>query len=385
MAQTWRITPLKVAVFRAADALLLPARLVRSKYKSPDRIERILVLEPWLIGDVVIATAALKALRGMFPDAHITLLAKDHARELLEHSPLVDEIIVYDLPWTARTDKYDLKRYDFSSLKDLLSRLETMKFDLSIDARMDLRSNLLTWLIGAKHRIGFDYGGGSSLLTQPVAATPNAKHRVDDWLDLVRAAAPYAALQNRNAALTLADGCCPELNISDFESSWANDWLSSHGISGNGPCVAIHAGASAPRRRWPLTSYRNVARHLQDKWNAEILFFPEPDDLSQTFDLATATARVSLREMMALMSRANLVLCNDSGPMHIADALDIPVVAVFTTGNPRWHRPSRPYQRYIGEGTGHDFIVPPAEEQVIQAADALLASARGAHAGTAAQ
>ena len=193
MAQTWRITPLKVAVFRAADALTLPARLVRSKYKSPDKIERILVLEPWLIGDVVIATTALKALRGLFPDAHITLLAKEHARELLEHSPFVDEIVVCDLPWTARTDKYDLKRYDFSALKDLLSRLETMKFDLSVDARMDLRSNILTWLIGAKHRIGFDYGGGSALLTHAVAAAPNAKHRVDDWLDLVRAVAPSSS------------------------------------------------------------------------------------------------------------------------------------------------------------------------------------------------
>src|SRR5690348_4189792 len=112
MAQTWRITPLKVAVFRAADALLLPARLIRSKYEPPEKIERILVLEPWLIGDVVIATAALKALRGLFPDAHITLLAKGHARELLEQSPFVDDIIVYDLPWTARAAKYDPKRYD---------------------------------------------------------------------------------------------------------------------------------------------------------------------------------------------------------------------------------------------------------------------------------
>jgi heptosyltransferase-2 len=385
MAQTWRITPLKVAVFRAADALLLPARLVRSKYRSPEKIGRILVLEPWLIGDVVIATAALKALRGLFPDAHITLLAKEHARELLEHSPFVDEIVVHDLPWTARTGKYDLKRYDFSAIKGLLSRLEAMKFDLSVDARMDLRSNLLTWVIGAKHRIGFDYGGGSSLLTHAVPAAPNAKHRVDDWLDLVRAAAPFAAPHNRDLALTLADGCYPELTISDFETTWANDWLSSHGISGAGPLVAIHAGASDPRRRWPLTSYRKVARHLQDKWNAEILFLPEPNDLSQDFDLATATGRVSLREMMALMSRTDLVLCNDSGPMHIADALDVPVVAIFMTGNPRWHRPSRPYQRHVGEGTGHDFLIPPTEEQAIQAADALLESARGAHAGTAAQ
>ena len=385
MAQTWRITPLKVAVFRAADALLMPARLIRSKYRLPERIERILVLEPWLIGDVVIATAALKALRDLFPDARITLLGKDHARDLLRHSPFVDDIVVYDLPWTARTGKYDPDRYDLDSLKDLLSRLKALKFDLSVDARMDLRSNILTWLIGAKHRIGFDYGGGASLLTRAVHATPDAKHRVDDWLDLVRAAAEFAEPRNRNTALTLADGCYPELTIGDDESAWAESWLSSHGIAGTGPLVIIHAGASDPRRRWPVSSYLRVARHLQEKWNAEILFFPEPNDPSQNFDLASATARVPLREMMALLSRADLVLCNDSGPMHIADALDVPVLAIFMTGNPRWHRPSRPYQRHAGEGTGHDFLIPPTEVEAIQGADALLESRRGAHAGTAAQ
>ena len=385
MAQTWRITPAKVAVFRAVDALLTPARLVRSKYASPEKIERILVVEPWLLGDVVIATAALKALRGLFPNAHITLLGKQHASDLLQNSTLADEVIVYDLPWTARTSKYDLKRYDFDSIRDLIARLEARRFDLSIDARMDVRSNILTWLIGARHRVGFDYGGGSSLLTAPIPANPNAKHRVDDWLDLVRALVPYASPTNRSTPLTLANGCYPELAVGDDERAWADEWLVSHGFQGDRPLVVIHGGASDPRRRWPLASYRKVAHHLQEKWNAEILFLPEPNDASQSFDLATATARVSLREMMALMSRANLVLCNDSGPMHIADALDVPVVAVFMTGNPRWHRPSRPYQRYVGEGTGHDLLIPPTEEEAIQAADALLEAARGAHAGTAAQ
>ncbi|HEX6573358.1 MAG TPA: glycosyltransferase family 9 protein, partial [Gemmatimonadaceae bacterium] len=297
-----------------------------------------------------------------------------HAAELLRHSGLADDVVVYDLPWTALYAKYDPRRYDMGSLRALIRQLSAEKFDLSIDARMDARSNLLTWMIGARRRVGFDYGGGSVLLTDAIPVNPNAHHRIDDWLTLVRAVSQYAEEKNRMVPFSLGEGAASQLAVSDDEIAWAEGWLAQQGFSASRPLVVIHGGASDPRRRWPLASYEKVARAIKDRWNAEFLFFPEPADAYGTLPLATATARVSLREMMALLSRARLVLCNDSGPMHIADALGVPVVAVFLTGNPKWHRPSRPGQRFVGEGTGHDFLIAPTEQGVIDAADALLAA-----------
>lgn len=372
MAQTWRVTPGKVAIFRSIDVLISPLRLLRSRGSKPQGIERILVLEPWLLGDVVIATAALRALRDLFPSAEITLLGKAHAAELLGGSGLVDDVIVCDLPWTARSAKYDPRRYDRHALSELIRRLRNARFDVTIDARMDLRSNLLTWATRAPIRVGYDFGGGGGLLTTALPIDPDVKHRVDDWLELVNALKPYADRSAAKLDLSRKAGYVPQLAVTEDETSLAEDWLASHGYTRSGPLIAVHSGASNSLRRWPLENYSRVVRSLADRWQAEVLFFPEPSDQTEQLDGALASARGPLRHMMALFSRCDLVLCNDSGPMHIADALGVPVVAVFLTGNPRWHRPSREFQKWVGKGTGHDFLIPPSEEQVLEAANESL-------------
>src|SRR6185295_79393 len=107
MAQTWRVTPAKKLVFHAIDMLGAPLRPLLSPRPPKSLTPRnILVLEPWHIGDGVLATAFLDALRSAWPEARITVLGKAHAAELLRHSGLADEVLVFDLPWTAKDGKY---------------------------------------------------------------------------------------------------------------------------------------------------------------------------------------------------------------------------------------------------------------------------------------
>jgi ADP-heptose:LPS heptosyltransferase len=358
MAQTWRVTPAKVAVFRLIDALALPLRpFVRT---SPPRgeVRSILVMEPWHIGDVVLATPALRALRQRFPDARLSLLGKPHAEEILRHCGLVDEVIVFDLPWTSKTAKYAPGRYDVGALKELIGTLRSRQFDLTVDARMDLRSNVVTYLTGAPRRIGYDFGGGSFLLTDRIAADPDRRHRVDDWLELLR-------------PLGITDKFEPLLRVTDDERSRAAATLASHGFVPGDTIVAIHGGASDARRQWPEENYERVAARLSAS-GATIVYFPEPGSAHREVSFASATIRCSLREMMAILTHCRLVVCNDSGPMHIADALGVPVVAVFLTGNPVWHRPYRDGQQVVGKGTGHDFLVAPTIEEVTAAAESEL-------------
>ena len=103
MAETWGITLGKRLLLATADAVARPfaALLLPRRKREGDGVWKILVVELWHIGDVVIATTALQALRARYPDAWITLLAKPHADEILRGSDLVDEIIAFDFPWTA--------------------------------------------------------------------------------------------------------------------------------------------------------------------------------------------------------------------------------------------------------------------------------------------
>lgn len=335
-------------------------------------VRNVLVLEPWFIGDLVLATPILRALREKFPEARITLLGKQHAVELLENSGLIDDIIVFDLPWTASgtTTKYDPRRYDPAQWKALADELRKRRFDLTLDARMDFRSNVVAFMTGASRRIGYGFGGGAFLLTDSVKATPNKNHRVVDWMTLM---APLSEPgQSNESAESLAKRLPPLLRVSEEERSVAAATLTANGIESGETVVTIHAGAREVRRRWPLESFAKVAGTLKRQFGARTVLLLEPGAPEPAHGVFDATLRTTLREMMAIIDRSSLFLCNDSGPMHIADALDVPVVAVFLTGNPAWHRPFRDFQRVVGAGTGHDFREAPTESAVIGAAEDQL-------------
>ncbi len=369
MAQTWRVTPLKKFAFRTIDLIGAPLKPLLGRVSKSGRIRRVLVLEPWHIGDVVIATAALRAIRESFPGAHITLLGKAHAEELVRHSGLADEVIVVDLPWTSKESKYDPRRYDRSTIRALVRRLQAMSFDLTVDARMDLRSNVLTFMTKAPMRVGFAFGGGKFLLTHAVPADPDRDHRVDDWMRLLE---PVLPNNSRIAQGVIPDRFEPFLRVTADERQNANRTLQALGVAPDEPLVGIHGGASDARRMWPIASYLSIAHELAGRYGTQTLLFLEPG-ASAPSSYHGATVRTTLREMMALFTCCSVVVCNDSGPMHIADALGVPVVAVFLTGNPVWHRPFGANQEFVGAGTGHDVVVRPTEREILEAAERQLA------------
>ncbi len=162
MAQTWPVSRRRIAALKFVDLLgrvaVWPFRGWRGKHAPT--IERVLVIEPWNIGDVVLATPLLIALRDQIPAARITLLARGYARELLEGSELVDEIIVANIPWTAPENKYRIDPAVAKEMIGLVRRLRKERFDVTIDARMDVRSNFLAAATGATRRVGYNIGGG---------------------------------------------------------------------------------------------------------------------------------------------------------------------------------------------------------------------------------
>lgn len=378
MAQTWPVTPRKRAALMVADVLargasLIPRMIWRPRRDEGKGIRKILVIEMWLIGDIVLVSPLLQALRARFPDARITLLAKPHAEELLRHSGLVDEVIAFDFPWTATERKYQPGRYDRRAMGSLIGRLRRERFDLTIDCRMDVRSNIVAFATGAPHRIGYDFGGGSYLLTDALPASPDTLHKVDDWLALLEPL-DDAAWAQRDSSPSSAARLTPLLRVTADERVEARARLRALGVLDNDIVVGIHPGASNPRRRWPLEDFAWVADSVLAGRRGKALIFLDPERFGEQMSLGCDARFLSttLRELMATLTHCDVLICNDSGPMHIADALGVPVVGVFTTGNPVWHRPYGNNQKSVGRGTGHDFDSYPTRDEVLAAAEEQL-------------
>lgn len=353
MAETWRVTPGRRLLLATLDTIARPvAALLLPRQRGPvEGIWKILVVEIWHIGDVVIATTALQALRARYPDAWISLLAKPHAEELLRGSGLVDEVIPFDFPWTAENDRYRLSRYDRNAISVLFRRLRNEKFDLTVDCRMDFRNNIVTFATRARRRVGYAFGGGSFLLTDAIPASPRGQHKVRDWLKLMEA----VGSQRGAKAITRSESgrpIAPRLTLLPEERQMAAATLESMGIAPRDLIVALHVGGSHPTKRWPAERFAEVADSLAESYGARIVVLVDPEGHGAHLPLRTPACYVtpSLRELMAFIASCDLLICNDGAPMHIADALGVPVVAVFTSGNPRWYGPSGKHQRVVGRG-----------------------------------
>jgi heptosyltransferase-2 len=331
MAQTRTITRKKLAGIAALDFAARALHAVwRPPQPRPGAPRSFLVVEPWGIGDVVLSTALLRALRANYPAARIELLAKPHAGDLLAHSGLVDDVIPFDFPWTSFTGKLSPERYVPREFQTLIRELRTRDFDVSLDARRDIRSNVITYLSGARRRIGYDFGGGAHLLTDVLPSGAQNDHKVLDWLKLLEP-----------LGMTGLEGFAPSLSVTESEKENAGRRMGISGLSTEKPVVGVHPGASHAVRRWEADRFASVIDSLIQEQGAQVVVFEETEGDSSAIIPRNPVRRMrsDLRGFMALVTQCDLLLCSDSGPMHIANALGVPVTALFGPQRREWYGP----------------------------------------------
>jgi len=283
-----------------------------------------LIIELWGIGDATLMSSALQGL--LAEDWEITILAKPQTCALLKPSYPKIRTIEFDAPWTAFYKKYQLARWPWFKIFQVLRQLREQRFDAALSIRSDPRDHLLMWLGGIKRRLGFSTSWSRWLLNEPIfARDPNA-HRVADWWKL------QDRLTGSSKAhfppQLVAD---PDL-LKQFRSRLGNDPR---------PVIALHCGARIPVRRWPEDYYRQLLTSLRRKFDFQLVLIPDLDGYGGSLqDLADHTfSRLSLPELLALLRCATQVLCNDSGPCHLAAALGIPVIVFFGPTDPALFRP----------------------------------------------
>lgn len=282
-------------------------------------MENIIIRMPNWLGDLVMATPLLHDLRGHWPGAKITAMCQSNVCGLLIGNPYIDELFSFSKPneFLRREEK-----------RNIIERIRQGRYDLGILLPNSFSSAWLFFRGRVKERIGYVCDMRRWLLTKPV---PFPKERGSEHL--VRT---YKRLLSP-LGIPLSD-TSPELFVTDEENQAAEALLRQHHVKPESKVVGINPGAAyGSAKCWLPERFREVTERLLEDPNITVVYFGDQAGApliksiceglpSRVVNLAGAT---TLRELVALISRCDVFLTNDSGPMHIAAALKVPLVALF--------------------------------------------------------
>jgi ADP-heptose:LPS heptosyltransferase len=290
-------------------------------------MKKCLVIELWWIGDGTLMTPILQGLQAQ--GWKITVLGKRQNRILLEEDYPEVSWIEFNAPWTAFHGKYKLWRWPWHDLLRVLKEVRRHRFDAAVSIRRDPRDHFLVWLVRIPRRVGIRAPFGFRFLNQPLPPPPADHHRVEDWWNAQQRTCPEAS--------TLLP---PKLTVSPglkqrYQAQFSADPR---------PVLALHCGARNVVRRWPEHYMRELVAALRAEFEFQLVLYPDTDDYGRGLaDVADhVLSGVTLPELKASLACARLLIANDSGPGHVADALGVPVVTIFGPGDPLKMRPFSP-------------------------------------------
>ncbi len=284
---------------------------------------KLLICELWGLGDLTLATTLIDRARSNY---EVHLLAKPHARDLLQ--PTYPDVVFHDYvaPWTAHYRKYQLWSWNWSDLLKIIIDLRRERFDVGVSVRADPRDHVLMWMTGARKRIGFPIKGSDIFLHERLREPRQKWHRVESYREL-----------GRHAGVLGIDAANPRLDGDNYRTARIDELVQ----PANKPIVTAHLGAGQPVRHWPEKYWSDTLVKLREQFDFHLIVAPDSDAFGATLrSIADGfIENLSVRELVDLMRRSNLVLCHDSGPMHVAAACGVPTMAFFGPGEPRWFRP----------------------------------------------
>lgn len=281
------------------------------------QFQNILVRMPNWVGDLVMATPILTDLRKSFPQASITAMCRSPICEILREDEAIDELFCF-----KKAGNNFLRREE---KRDIISKIETGKFDLGILLTNSFSSAWWFWQGNVERRLGYGSYLRRWLLTDSVPFPPHSMHQVDVYKELLR---PLGILHSHTK---------PRLFLTEKEVAASKELLFQRGYEKGKKLIGINPGAAyGSAKCWPLDRFRSLALKLLEK-DVFIVFFGD----SGSYDLVKEICRTlpkgamnlagvtSIRELACLIRDCDAFVTNDSGPMHIAAALGTPLVALF--------------------------------------------------------
>lgn len=300
-------------------------------------VENILCIRLDTIGDVLMTTPAIRALKESHPSRRITLLTSSAGAATASLVPELDKFIVYDAPWLKATSLRTDSRPEYEMADQLRSLQFNAAVIFTVYSQNPLPSAFLCYLADIPLRLAHCHENPYQLLTHWVKDPEPDKyvrHEVQRQLDLVATVGCFAN-DERMSMVVLQSASCRVQEI-----------LQKLGINQEQPWAVIHPGATAPSRRYPPESFAEVAQRLIVDMGIQVIFTgTEPErELVEGIQIAmgvpshSLVGSLNLGELGALLAIAPVLIANNTGPIHIAAAVGTPVVDLYALTNPQ-HTP----------------------------------------------
>lgn len=298
-------------------------------------IRKICVIKPSALGDVVQSLPVLPVLRQRFPESHISWVINRELSDLLTGHSCLNELIPFDRQGGA------------GAWYTLLQRLRKSRFDLVFDLQGLFRTGIMTLATGAPIRIGLQTAReGSHLACHQLL--PDSGIQVPAYRRAWRIAEELGLGELRSNT---------EIVIPDFDRVWAEKLRASL----RGPLLVIQPGTRWQTKQWPLSQFAEVTRRAVEELGMSAIVVGSGGESSAAQELVELVQHVAprseiqslagqttIKQLAALLQRADLVLSNDSGPLHLAAGLGTPVVGIFTCTSPiRSGPPPAPLRRMV--------------------------------------
>lgn len=298
---------------------------------------KILVIRYRFIGDTILMIPFLRNLRYAYPDAQIDVLAGPVSREILEDCPYINELLIFD---TTKKHKYENTGAKKKSFWNYIKLLKERKYNKVYVLKRSLSSAFLAFMAGIKHRIGYNTEGRGLLLTKRVPYAKN-RHEVECFLDVLR----YDEIEIKDKHLENWISPASETKISEF-------------LDNERPRALVHATSGNVNKQWPLEYFAKVVDYLSNNLGARVYYtgtgadsavYDQIHNLIKTklyLEPINLCGKLSIKDSTALISRMNFAVGSDSGTLHIAASVNVPVIGIYGPMNPeKWvtwgdiHRP----------------------------------------------
>jgi predicted lipopolysaccharide heptosyltransferase III len=282
-------------------------------------MRNVLIIKLRYIGDVLLATPTVRAIRAARPDVRVTMMVNRGTEDVLSGNPDIDDIVIIDKGSLAAQIR-------------LIAGLRRRRFDTVIDLTDGDRAAFLCWIIGAPVRIGFndEQRWRGHYYTQIVHPVPDGQHRIDRDLEALKPMSIQAGSKD------------PQLWLTPEEVNSADHLLDQLGIQRAQSIVVLQPGARYWFKAWPPERFAELADRLTFQYGCQVLIggsHQEGDLAQQIRQMAKSrpismAGRTTMKQFAAIAKKSALFVGNDSGAMHIASAVGTPVVALFGPSSP---------------------------------------------------
>ncbi len=337
---------------------------------------RFLITRLSAVGDCIHTMPVIGALRRHFPGAYIAWATQRLSGTLLQEYPGLDQVIEVDRNWMKSPRQ----------VRTLRRKLRSLKFDVCLDCQSLTKSSMLGWISGAKHRVGFAQPQGRelALILNNTRVAPTRSHVVERYLELT---GPLGVPQSSEAHFDLAE----------WRHEVIDRFLRDAHLTGD--FAVINPGAGWDSKLWPARRFAQVARHLGQSHQLPSAVCWAGDQERQWAEQIVAGSGghalmappTTLPELASLMRQATMCVGSDTGPLHLAAAVDTPCIGLYGPTRPG---ACGPYgeghinvQVYLQQGSGrerrgsrNDAMLAIEPKLVQSACDTLLQNIRSAHA-----